>query len=324
MLDRQGYRKYLDPVTLAKIRGLELRARLAVEGFFTGLHRSPYRGLSIEFVDHRMYSQSDDFRHIDWKVFGRTDKYYIKEYEQETNLNCVVAVDTSASMTYRSEQAPMSKLDYAASIAAALAYVALQQRDAVGLALLEPSTPWVKPSNNPLQWKNLITELETQVGRSAGRRRPPAGTPRTPLRAHLDVLAERLQRRTLVVVLSDLLDDPEQTALGLKRLRYHKHEVIVFNVWDPAEVHFPFRGPSLFEDLESPDEVLLEPQLLRGEYLRAWERFVTTMRRHCRSMLIDYVPCETSMALDGAVSAYLATRSTSVRRRSSRAFGGGR
>jgi uncharacterized protein (DUF58 family) len=306
------YRRYLDPAVLAKIAGLELRARLVAEGYFGGTHRSPYRGPSVEFADHRIYTQGDDFRHIDWKVYGRTNKHYIKQYQQETNLICVLAVDCSESMAYRSKLAPMSKHEYAISAAAALSYLALQQSDSVGLALFDRKvTHYLRPSNNPTQWKTLIHELEGRTG--------PA---KTDICEVLDDLTERLTRRSMVVLISDLLDDPDKLIKGLKHLRYRRNEVILFHVLDEAELTFPFQGPTLFEGLEASGHLLSEPRSLRQRYLEEVERFTTKVRYACRQQHIDYEVFSSSAPLDVAISAYLATRSASIRARTSRVLGG--
>ena len=307
------YRRYLDPRVLAKISGLELRARLLAEGYFSGTHRSPYRGASVEFADYRQYVQGDDFRHIDWKVYGRTDKHYIKEYEQETNLTCLLVVDCSASMSYRSEGAAMTKHEYAISLAAALAYLALRQQDSVGVALFdERITTYIRPSNNPAQWKTVVREL---IGAT--------GPGKTSIRGVLDDVSERLGRRSMVVLISDLFDDEAEVLAGLRHLRYRRNETVVFNVWDPAELTFPFAGPTRFEDLEADTRLLAEPRLLRQRYLAEVEQFVERLRGGCRSMQIDYELFDTSTALDTAIGAYLATRSASIRHRTSRVLGGG-
>ncbi len=305
------YRRYLDPKVLAKISGLELRARLLVEGYFSGMHRGPFCGASVEFADYRQYVQGDDLRHIDWKVYARTDKYYIKEYEQETNLTCLLVVDCSESMSYRSDRAPMSKHEYATSLAAALAYLALRQQDAVGLALFdEHVTEYVRPSNHPTHWKTLLQEL---VGAT--------GPAKTSIRAVLDDVAERVGRRTMVVLISDLFDDAAEILHGLRHLRYRRNEALVLNVWDPAELTFPFAGPTRFEGLEAAGNLLTEPQLLRRRYLVEIERFLAALRRGCRNMQIDYELFDTAGALDISISAFLATRSASVRHRTSRMVG---
>ncbi|NOS99308.1 MAG: DUF58 domain-containing protein [Phycisphaerales bacterium] len=305
-------RGLLDPKILARIGSLELRARLAVEGYFSGMHRSPFPGVSIEFADHRAYTQGDDIRHVDWKVYGRTDKYYIKRYEQETNLNCMVLVDDSESMTYRSADVAMTKRQYAASMAAAVAYLALRQRDAVGLVVFDETiTRFIRPSNHPAHWRHIVQGL---AAHGAGRK--------TGVRPVLDDLAERLPRRTLLILISDLFGDVEETLMGLKRLRYQRHEAVVFNVWDPAELNFPFKGPTRFEGLESTGRLLTQPEAMRSQYLAEVARFVESLRRGCRDMQIEWTQFDTSTPLDAAISTYLVTRSARLRQRSSRVLGG--
>jgi len=307
------YRKYLDPTVLARIGALELRARLIVEGFFTGIHHSPQQGLSVEFADHRAYTQGDDLKHIDWRVFGRTDKYYVKEYEQEANLNLMLVVDCSESMNYRSAGAAMTKHEYATSVAAAIAYLTLQQQDAVGLALFdERISHFMRPSNNAHQWRTLIHELDGKTG--------PA---KTSIARVLTELAERLHHRMLILVISDLFDEPGAILKGLKLLRYRRHEVIVWNIWDPAEMTLPFSGPTMFEGLESSGRLLTDPRSLRTRYLDEVERFQSQIRNGCGHMMIDYTLFHTAMALDAALSGYLATRSARLRQRSARVLGGG-
>jgi uncharacterized protein (DUF58 family) len=307
------YRRYLDPKVLAKIDSLELRARLAIEGYVTGTHRSPYRGLSVEFADHRSYAQGDDIRHIDWKVYGRTDKFYIKEYEQETNLNCMLVVDQSASMAYRSPGAPMSKRDYAACIAASLAYLALHQHDSVGLATFDDRVRgFVRPSNHPSHWKTLVRELDQ-----------PTGSGKTDIGTVLGDLADRLGRRTLVILVSDLFDETESVLRGLKHLRYHKNAVIVCHVWDPAELRFEFKMPTEFHGLETGGRVLAEPSSIRSGYLDEVRRFISAIRRGCLRVQSDYALYDTSTALDVAIASYLATRAARLRSRSSRVLGRG-
>lgn len=307
------YRKYLDPKVLAKISGLELRARLIVEGFFSGIHHSPQRGLSVEFADHRVYTQGDDLRHIDWKVFGKTDKYYVKQYEQETNLNLMLVVDCSESMSYRSGDEGMTKHEYATAIAAAVAYLTLQQQDSVGLTLFdEHLTYFMRPSNNAHHWKTLVHELAGKTG--------PA---KTSIGRVLTELAERLTNRLLIILISDLFDVPEAILKGLKHLRYRRHEVIVWNLWDPAELTLPFSGPTRFDGLESTGRLLTDPRSLRARYAEEVERFQTKLRTGCGHMLIDYAVFSTAMALDAALSGYLATRAARLRQHSSRVLGGG-
>lgn len=297
------YAKYLDPKVLAKIAGLDLRARLVVQGYVSGLHRSPYRGFSIEFAEHREYSQGDDLKHLDWKVFGRTDKYYIKQYEEETNLNCILLLDCSESMAYQSDPAGLSKLEYATAVGASLAYLALRQQDSVGLAAFdEEISRFIRPSNNSGHWKTLIHEMEAA-----------AGPRKTSVRAVMDDLAERLPRRALVVVLSDLFDDLDEIARGLRHLRYRQHEVIVFHVMDHAELEFPFRSATLFDGLEAGGKLLVEPRALRRRYLHEVRHFSDAMKGRCRELHMDYVLIDTSHPLDAVLTSFLATRNATVR-----------
>ncbi len=310
---KQDYRKYLDPKVLAKISGLELRARLIVEGFFSGMHHSPYHGVSVEFADHRAYTQGDDLRHIDWKVYGKTDKYYVKEYEQETNLNLMLAVDGSESMNYRSAGASMTKYEYTAAVAAAIAYLTIQQQDSVGLTLFdEHLTSFVKPSNNAQHWKTLIEGLAH-----------PTGPAKTSLERVLGELAERLSHRTLIILISDLFDDVDATLKGFKHLRYRHHELIVWNIWDHAELTLPLSGPTMFDGLESMGKLLTDPRSLRARYLQEVERFQTRLRTGCGHMHVDFTIFDTSAPLDAALSGYLATRSARLRQRSSRVMSRG-
>lgn len=296
------YGKYLDPKVLAKIAGLDVRARLIVQGAVSGRHRSPYRGFSVEFAEHREYSQGDDIKHVDWKVFGRTDKYYIKQYEDETNLNCVFLLDGSESMAYRSDAAALTKLEYAAAVAAPLAYLALRQQDAVGLATFDEGVRrYLRPSNQPGHWRTLVAEMESA-----------AGPRKTSIQGVLDDLAERLPRRALVVLLSDLFDEVEGIVRGLKHLKHRNHDVIVFHILDPAEIDFPFGGATLFEGLEARGELLVEARAIRRRYLEEVRRFTSTMQRQCREMRLDYQLVNTSHDLAEVLSTYLANRNATI------------
>src|SRR5690348_14520334 len=219
----ENYQKYLNPETLAKLQGLELRARLIVEGYVSGVHRSPYHGFSIEFAEHREYVPGDDLRYVDWKVFGKTDKVYLKQYEEETNLVSYLLLDTSESMRYRSDGAALSKLQYAQCIAGALSYLILQQQDSVGLATFDNEIrALVRASSNPSHLKSLVHVME----QSPAERKTSTG----PI---FHDLAERLKKRGIVIVLSDLFDDVPSMLAGLKHFRHRRHEVILFHVLDP-------------------------------------------------------------------------------------------
>jgi uncharacterized protein (DUF58 family) len=295
--------KYLDPRTLAKLQGLELRARSIVEGYVSGVHRSPYHGFSIEFAEHREYSPGDDLRYVDWKVFGKTDKIYLKQYEEETNLVSYLLLDTSESMRYQSAGAPLSKLEYAQCIAASLAYLILQQQDSVGMVTFDNEIrALIRPSSNPSNLKQLLYVMENTV--------PERKTQTGPI---FHDLAERLKRRGLVVILSDLFDDVASMMAGLKHLRHRRHDVVVFHVLDPAELDFPFRQTTLFRGLEQMPDVLTDPQSLRRAYLAEIRKFLQTVNKGCRAQYIDYVLLRTDQSLEIALSSYLASRMNRVK-----------
>ncbi|HWB08066.1 MAG TPA: DUF58 domain-containing protein [Pirellulales bacterium] len=299
----ENYQKYLDPQTLAKLQGLELRARLIVEGYVSGLHRSPYHGFSIEFAEHREYAPGDDLRYVDWKVFGKSDKFYLKQYEEETNLVSHLVLDTSESMGYKSDAAPLTKLDYAQCVAAALAYLILQQQDSVGLVTFDREIrALIRPSSNPSHLRQLLHAMS-----QAHSERKTASGP------IFHDLAERLKKRGVVIVLSDFFDDVPSMLAGLKHLRHRRHEVILFHVLDPAELEFPFRQPTLFKGLEGWPEVLADPRSLRRAYLDEFDRFVRELRQGCRAHRIDYVQMRTDQSLDLALSTYLTARLAKTR-----------
>lgn len=300
----ENYRRYLDPQTLASLEGLDLQARLIVEGYVAGMHPSPYHGFSVEFAQHREYVPGDDVRHIDWKVWSKTDKYYLKQYEEETNLLLYLLLDTSESMAYASGR-NVSKLQYAQFVAAALAYMVLQQQDSVGLATFDDAVrSYLRPAGQPSQLKELLHLLEVTPARS-----------KTDTGQVFHDLAERLTKRGVVVVLSDLFDDVSRVMAGLKHLRHRRHEVIVFHVLDPAEVDFPFRDTTLFKGLEGLPEVLTEPHALRRAYRAEIGAFLDEVKKGCRLINIDYVPLRTDQPLDAALSTYLAARACRGRTR---------
>ena len=289
---------FMDPKTLARLDGLHLRARRIVEGYVSGLHRSPYHGFSIEFAEHREYAPGDDLRYLDWKVFGRTDKFYLKQFEEETNLVCYLLLDTSESMLYQSEGAPMSKLEYAQSAAAALAYLVLHQQDSVGMATFDNDLrALVRPAGNPSHLKQILHVMEETSAEH-----------KTATGPIFHELAERLKKRGIVIVLSDLFDDVDSMMAGLKHFRHRRHEVILLHVLDPAELDFPFEQVTMFRGLEQMPDVLVEPRGLRDAYLNEMRRFVRELKKGCRMHQIDYVPMRTDESLEVALSSYLATR----------------
>src|SRR5215212_9538762 len=300
------YRKYLEPKTLAKISALDLRARLIVEGLMNGMHRSPYQGISVEFAQHRPYVAGDDTRHVDWKVYGRNDKIYLKQYLEETNLHLICIVDASESMgfgTVKSEGVTWTKYDHATAIAASLSYMAIQQQDSVGLAIFDQVlSRYFKPSNSPGQWKIIVNELQ-QVPRWN----------KTNTGKILDQIAEKLNHRSLIVLLSDFFDDLGGIKKGLRHLKYKKHEVMAFQILDPLEIEFPFEDVTLFKGLEEMGELLTEPRALREGYLAELSNFTGELQKLCRGMHIDFVRMNSGDSLDVALSGFLATRAASIK-----------
>jgi len=291
-------RKYLSPQTLAKLKGLELKARLIVEGFVSGMHKSPYQGFSVEFAEHREYAPGDDLRYVDWKLYGKTDRYYLKQYEEETNFACYLLLDCSESMQYRSEDAAVSKLEYAQYIAAALAYLIIRQRDAVGLVTFDTQiTNLIRPSSQPSHLQQLFGVMD----------QTPAGG-ETALGPILNELAERIGKRSLVILLSDLFDETDAIVRGLKHLRHRRHDVSVMQVLDPAELDFPFEDPTLFKGLEQASEQMVEPRNLRHAYRREFEQFLHEIQQACRDLKMDHHVLRTDAPLDVALSAFLSPR----------------
>jgi uncharacterized protein (DUF58 family) len=293
----------LDPRTLAKLHGLKLRARHIVEGYVSGLHRSPYRGFSIEFAEHREYTPGDDLRYLDWKVFGRTDKYYLKRYEDETNLITYLVLDISESMAYRGPDSPMSKLEYAQCIAAAMAWLVLQQQDAVGLVTFDDEIRAnLSPSSSPTHLQQALHVMETAPARS-----------KTATGPIFHELAERFRKRGVVLILSDLFDNVATMLAGLKHFGHRRHDVILFQILDPAELEFPFQSPTLFKGLEQYPQVVADPNSLRKAYLRELETFQREIKKGCRGQGMDYEVIRTDQPFDLVLATYLAARMARVK-----------
>jgi len=311
-------RTYLDPGAISRLAGMELVARLVVEGFISGMHKSPYQGFSVEFVEHRQYMPGDEIRYIDWKVYAKSDRYYVKKFEEETNLKSYLLLDTSGSMAFKGEAGRekrgrkkeqetlsskpdtlrLSKLEYGSYLAASLAYLMLKQRDSVGLLVFDDQLrSYIPPRQGPKHLHALMSELENT---SAGRE--------TNISATFHELAQRIVRRGLIIIISDLLDDPERVLRSLKHFRHKKHEVIVFHILDPAELTFPFDGPVLFRDLETQAQLSVEAEFLRDEYIRQMNALTSNYRDGCRASSIDYVQMDTSVPFDYALSLYLSMR----------------
>jgi len=289
-------RRYLHPEAIARIARLELRARAVVEGVLAGLHKSPYKGQSVEFLQHREYVRGDDLRRVDWKVWGRQDRLYVKEFEEETNLRLALLVDASASMDYRS--GPLSKYDCAATLAASLAWLALSHGDAAGCAVFDDKVRASVPARTKRsQLTSVVEVLETPRG---GR-----GTAFLPV---LRSLTETLPRRGLVVVVSDLLGDRDGVFKGLQMLRKQGHDLVLLHVLDDDELDFPFDGPTRFEGLEIPDHIACNPRALRAGYLAALEDFLADVRRQAAAARCDYSLVRTREPLDAALVKFLSRR----------------
>jgi uncharacterized protein (DUF58 family) len=300
----ENAQQYLDPIALAKVRGLEMQARLIVEGYLSGMHKSPYHGFSVEFAQHREYVPGDDLKHLDWKVYSRTGRFYLKQYDEETNLNCWLLVDASESMLYgsgptRADGKPLvTKYDYACMAAAALGYLILSQQDAAGLVTFDNGIrQFLKPSTQASHLKQIVNLLNKGGGRE-----------KTNLAPIFHDLAERISRRGIIVVLSDFFDEPENILTGLKHLRHKRQEVIVLHILDRAEVEFPFYESTLFRGMERMPDLLTDPRALRDGYLEQVRSFIEELQRGCLNQNIDYVQIRTDSSLGQALSAYLAHR----------------
>jgi uncharacterized protein (DUF58 family) len=296
-------RDHIDPQIISRVGKLAVRARLVVEGFVSGMHRSPYRGFSVEFAEHREYVPGDDLRYLDWKVLGKTDRYYVKRYEEETNLVCHVVLDVSESMDFGSGD--ITKHEYARTIAACLAYLVVRQQDAAGLVLFDETIRSVlRAGSHRAHVQRAFDILEE--ARPSGR---------TDVGSALRMVAEKVRKRGLVVVISDLMGDVEEVLGGLRQIRTRGHDVIVFHVLDPAELTFPFDKMTLFEGLEQFPDLLADPKALRKAYLARLEEFQRRIRAGCLAERIDIVEMNTATPLDVALSSYLARRAaTRVRR----------
>ena len=287
---------------IARIDRLELDARQVVEGHLAGRHESPRHGFAVEFAQHREYAPGDDTRHIDWKVYARTERYHLKQYEQETNLVAWLVVDASESMTVgthrRADGTVLTKYDAASTLAAALAYLVTQQTDAVGLATLaDRGRVALKAAATSGQFRDVLRLL------AAGPTRAPAATGRA-----LSELSGLLGRRGIVFVFGDLLDDPAELAAGLRAVRARKHEVVVFQVLDPAELDFPFRHPTLFRGLEELPEVSTDPLSVRESYLSELAKHQTAVEAACRGLEVDLVRVRTDADPGAELAAYLRKR----------------
>jgi len=292
-----GDKSYFDPQVLASISNLYLRARWVVEGIMSGVHRSRAKGFSVEFEEHREYSPGDEIRRIDWKALGKFDRYFIKEYEDETNLRAYLLLDTSGSMDYASNG--VTKFDYGCTLAASLAYLILKQQDAAGLVTFSNRIESFIP---PKAKRDYLTQILHAL-----ENRGPGGE--TNVSRILEEIAGQIKRRGLVILVSDLLDDPEPILKGLRLFRFKGNDVIVFHLLDQAELDLPFDGNILFEDLEQANlKVVADPRAIRKTYQEVVREFVSDMRKQCRDNAIDYQLISTSTPLDQALASYLSWR----------------
>ena len=286
----------LSPEIIYRLNNLSLKARFVVEGFIVGLHKSPYHGFSVEFSEHRAYGAGDEIRHVDWKLWGKTDRYFVKQFEEETNLKSYLLIDQSLSMKYQS--AKVSKLEYAQLLAASLGYLMLKQQDAVGLTLFDDQIRVNIPARSKRSHLNVILSQMENI--SAG--------PETRMAPILHQTAEIIKKRGLIILISDLFDSPEEVLSGLQHFRYKGHEVVVFHILDPQELKLEFSQRMRFRDMESGEEIITEPWHIQIDYQRNMEAFCNYYKNQCQQNNIDYVRLITNASLDLALSEYLLKR----------------
>jgi uncharacterized protein (DUF58 family) len=289
--------KYLRPDVIRQVARLDLRAKFIVEGFLSGLHASPFQGFSVEFSEHRKYVPGDDLKDLDWTVYAKTDKYYLKKFQAETNVTGYLVMDLSASMAYTYRQ-ELTKFDYAICLAAALGYLMIHQQDPVGLVTFDTRIQASLPPRSKRSHLGTILSILANL--------KPAGE--TDLAACVHQLASMIRGKSLVMIFSDLLTDPEPVLESLHHLRHRGHEIILFNILDEAEVQFPFEGLIEFTDVETPDRLTLDAKGMRADYLTAVAEFRETYRRECAKANIDYVAMDTSVGFDKALLEYLVQR----------------
>lgn len=290
-------KNYFDPLILSRLSNLQLKARCVVEGIMSGIHRSRSKGFSVEFEEHREYSPGDEIRRIDWKVLGKFDRYYIKEYEDETNLRATLLLDTSASMDYASDG--ITKFDYGCILTASLAHLILKQQDAVGLVNFSNQIrSFIPPKAKREYLIEILHALESCI---------PSGE--TNVGKILQEVAGKMKRRGLVILVSDLLDEPEEIFKGLRLFRFKGNDVIVFHLLDVAEMDLPFDGNLIFEDIEEVNlKVTADPQAIRSAYRNVVEEYIARFRKECSASSIDYQLISTATPLDHALVSYLSWR----------------
>lgn len=292
------YKSLLNPSIIPKINSLELRARLVVEGFMVGLHKSPYHGFSVEFTQHRPYMQGDSLKDVDWKVYGKTEKFFVKQYEEETNLRSYIVLDISRSMKFASGN-QVSKIEYASTLVAALSYLMMKQQDAVGLTLYADKILQYLPPKATRQYLQEIFKSLVNIEPSD----------KTNTAKCLNSVAEKIKRRGLVIIVSDLFDNVDSIIKSLKHFGYQKNEVIVFQILDPLEKSFAFGRDAIFKDMETEEEMTTQPYQIQKAYKAAMEEFVGKIKTECLNSNIDYNLVETSAPFDKALLSYIQKRS---------------
>jgi uncharacterized protein (DUF58 family) len=295
--ERQTGYRYLEPAALARVKNLAMVARGVVEGAISGMHASPYKGFSVEFAEHREYTAGDDPRHLDYKMLARTDRLYIKQYEEETNMRVQILLDISASMGYH-YASKISKLDYACYLTAILSYLMTRQQDSVGLCTFDTEIRLDMPArSSPRHFNEMMRRLESLQP-----------SEETDIAETLHKLANRFKKRCLIVLISDLYDEPDEVMRALHHFRHRRHEVIVFQVFDKAEIEFPFRDVIAFHDMETHEKLQIDPGSVRDAYREQITAFIETYRRACAESQIDFVTTDTSVPYDFMLSRYIAKR----------------
>jgi len=288
--------KYLKPEIISRLKNIEIRARKVVEGFITGLHNSPYHGFSVEFAEYRPYMPGESIKNIDWRVLGRTNKYFVKEFEEETNLKCHIFLDLSHSMEYGSGQ--IRKIEYAKTIAAALSYLMIKQRDAVGMILFnELIRSYVQPRSKMTHLQNILVQLEKVE---------PSKT--TAIHSVLLEMVRKIKRRGLIILISDLLDDSEKIMHALKQFKHQGHEVLIFHILDPKEINFDFHKDAEFVDLETGEKIITQPYFIQKNYQEVFGQFQKFYFEECRKHSIDYQMFTTEQSYDESLLFYLQKR----------------
>jgi len=293
----KGYR-YLEPASVARLSRINLIARSVVEGFISGMHRSPFHGFSVEFAEHREYTPGDNIKDIDWQAYGRTDRYVVKQYQEETNLKAHILLDTSGSMGYKSDETSLTKLQYGSYLAASLAYLMVRQQDSVGLVTFDEKIGHFIPPRSTAVHLNVL--LKTLENISPGKV--------TNISRAFHDLAENIKRRGLIIIISDLFDEPRNVMRGLRHFRFKRHEVILFHVFDRWEIDFPFRKLTDFVDMEDRSEIQIDPRFVREDYLAQIQEFIGAYKRECASARIEYVQTHTGVPYDLMLHSFLAKR----------------